>query len=279
MPKSALAKKSPPTPKSRRIRAGSPATRGPAPQVTMHDLLAEPLLGVETAGGRAGASLPEVLAALGADEVRSFTGLQAHQQHAWHAFLVQLAAIALQRAGKTDPKQSAAAWCKLLLALTEERHEPWCLVVSDLSRPAFLQPPVPERTLAEFKEPIRRPDEIDVLVTSKNHDVKAARIAHARPEHWVYALVSLQTMQGYSGPKNHGIARMNGGFASRAGIGLSSGLDLAERWRRDVRALVIAREAVARDRYSTEGLALLWIQPWNGEKPLQVQNLDPYFIE
>lgn len=280
MAKGSLAKKPLPAAKKKPRPGARPVvSASPERPPRRHDLLSEPLLGIEAASGRRAGALPEVLAALGADEVRAFTGLQAHQQHAWHAFLVQLAAIALQRAGKTDPVQSAATWSKLLLALTEGLHEPWCLVVSDLSKPAFLQPPVPEKTLDGFKPPILRPDEIDVLVTSKNHDVKTARIGHARPEHWVYALVSLQTMEGYSGKLKYGIARMNGGFASRAGIGLSPGLGLAERWRRDVRVLLAGREEVARERYSTDGAALLWLLPWDGKKSVQLHHLDPYFIE
>lgn len=262
--------------------SAKPASRSPVPTtpaIVKHDLLAEPLLGVDTASGRSGVSLPDVLAELGAEGVRAFTGLQAHQQHAWHAFLVQLAAIALHRAGESNPRQTPATWRKLLLALTEGSSEPWCLVVGDLSKPAFLQPPVPEKTLEDYKPPVLRPDEIDVLVTSKNHDVKAARVGSPRPEHWVYALVSLQTMEGYSGKTKYGIARMNGGFASRAGIGLAPSLDLARRWSRDVRVLLAAREGIVRDRYAPDGHALLWLLPWDGKKALNIQTLDPYFIE
>ena len=40
-------------------------------------------------------SLPALLAALAADTVRDFPALRPHQRHPWHAFLSQLAAIAL----------------------------------------------------------------------------------------------------------------------------------------------------------------------------------------
>lgn len=281
MPKGSVAKKSTAKPKKPKAQASSPTARVPIADVLDHDLLAAPLLGIEAADGRFGGSLPEVLAALGAGEVRAFTALQAHQQHAWHAFLVQLAAIALHRAGKTDPRQSAPTWCKLLLALTEGQHEPWCLVVSDLAKAAFLQPPVPERTLEGFKEPVLRPDEIDVLVTSKNHDVKAARVAQARPEHWVYALVSLQTMEGYSGKFNYGIARMNSGSGSRPGIGLTPGLDLGGRFLRDVRAALAARNEIADARgYQPDGgISLVWLRPWDGSARIAIPRLDPLFIE
>jgi CRISPR system Cascade subunit CasA len=41
------------------------------------------------------ANLPQLLVALGADQVRDFPALRPHQRHPWHAFLVQLAAIAI----------------------------------------------------------------------------------------------------------------------------------------------------------------------------------------
>lgn len=251
--------------------------------VPLHDLLEDRFLGVTFAGGRRESkTLPEVLHLLGGgDEIEGFTALQAHQQHAWHAFLVQLAAVALQRGGEEKPSQRPETWRELLLALTRRRHEAWTLVVPDLSLPGFMQPPVPEGELDAFKTTIERPDELDVLVTSKNHDVKAARSSRARPEHWAYALVSLQTMQGFSGRMNYGIARMNGGVGSRPGLGLSPGHSLGARFKRDVEALLAARDTIAADREYPRrgGIALLWLESWNGRTPLELQALDPYFIE
>ena len=43
-------------------------------------------------GGTVHASLPQLLVALAADEVRDYPALRPHQRHPWHAFLVQLAA-------------------------------------------------------------------------------------------------------------------------------------------------------------------------------------------
>jgi len=245
-----------------------------------HDLLTQPLVGLVREGGaREAHSLPEVLELLGKEGVRAFTALQAHQQHAWHAFLVQLAAIALNKAGDQKVKQRAAAWCEMLLALTRSRHEPWALVVADLHRAAFMQPPVSEDSLREFTA-VAAPDELDLLVTAKNHDVKRARVGRPRPEHWVYALVSLQTMEGFGGRDNYGIARMNGGFASRPGIGLTPALDPGSRFRRDVGTLLDAREGIAKGRYKSRGgVALLWLEEWDGKHSLALDELDPAFIE
>jgi CRISPR system Cascade subunit CasA len=260
---------------------GAQAERTP-PAVAAHDLLAEPLLGVVLQGGaRERLDLPGVLEALGKDELEGFSALQAHQQHAWHAFLVQLAAIALHRAEERSPRLKAARWRELLEALTRGRREPWTLVVPELSRPAFLQPPVPEGTLDGFKARLARSDELDLLVTSKNHDVKAARAAHARPEHWVYALVSLQTMQGFSGRSNDGIARMNVGAGIRQGLCLEPVHALGARFRRDTEAALEARDAVRGSRgfKARGGISLLWLEPWDGETALTPRDLDPLFIE
>jgi CRISPR system Cascade subunit CasA len=246
------------------------------------NLLTEPVFGVRLPDGqRARWSLPQVLAQLGAGEIEAFTGLRPHQEHAWHAFLVQLAAIAFHRSGEGDPAPSAERWTAMLRALTGGEDEPWCLVVEDLAKPAFMQPPVPEGTLAVFKEPRRQPDQIDVLVTAKNHDVKGARMRSPSPEDWVFALVSLQTMQGFLGAGNYGIARMNSGFASRPAVSLSPSTAFAARFRRDLGVLRSGRAEIAQNHgYAMdEGVTLLWLPPWNGTSALPISALDPYFIE
>ena len=71
----------------------------------MFNLLTEPLIRIDTSRrGRIDASLPEVYAALMADEVEAFLALRPHQHHAWHAFLVQLGAMAMHCDGWTPPQ-------------------------------------------------------------------------------------------------------------------------------------------------------------------------------
>ena len=122
-------------------------------------------------------SLPEVLHTLSQDNVLSFEALQAHQQQAWYSFLVQLAAMAAAReAGGTMPS-SVEGWQSALVGLAGGDEVPWHLVVEDVSRPAFLQSPVPEGSLedADYEADVPTPDELDMLITSKSHDVKARR--------------------------------------------------------------------------------------------------------
>ena len=202
----------------------------------LHPLLDEPLIRTR---GPAGAperhTLPGLLAALARDAVRDFPALRPHQRHPWHAFLVQVAALALHRAGAAEPFDDAASWREALLALTPDDPEgaAWCLIAPP-ERPAFMQPPDPQGRLSGWKGPLHSPDELDMLVTSKNHDLKAARMGQAEPDDWLMALISLQTQEGFLGAGNYGISRMNGGFASRPALGVAPKAWWGLRWRRDL---------------------------------------------
>jgi CRISPR system Cascade subunit CasA len=233
-------------------------------------------------GGLEHASLPEVLSALWRDDVVSFEALQTHQEQAWHSFLVQLAAMAVARECDEDMPSSSEGWRNALVALAGGREEAWHLVVDDLSKPAFMQSPVPEGSLedAKYKADVPTPDQLDMLITSKNHDVKQQRITNPRPEHWVYALVTLQTMEGFLGRGNYGIVRMNGGFGNRPMVGLATDLSWGRRFARDLNVLRDERDNFV-DRYKPRGHALLWIEDWDGAKSSAVplEECDPYFIE
>jgi CRISPR system Cascade subunit CasA len=246
------------------------------------DLLREPLISVRPHSGRVERdSLPGVLARLARGDVDAFPALRPHQQHGWHAFLVQLAAIAMHRAGIAEVPRDADGWAPLLLALTDERREPWCLVVPDLAAPAFMQPPVPEGTLDGFKNVVAHPDDLDVLVTTKSHDVKARSMRDAAAEHWAFTLVTLQTMEGYGGKSKYGIARMNGGYGSRPCVAHASGLEPGLRFQRDLEVLLDGRDEVANthEYRPRGGHALIWVEPWDGTTQLDIRECDPYFIE
>jgi CRISPR system Cascade subunit CasA len=193
-------------------------------------------------------------------------------------FLTQLAAIGLHRAGQSDPLISEDRWRELFLGLTEGTHEPWSLVVADLSKPAFFQPPVPEGSIDEwsFSE---TPDDVDVLVTAKGHDVKPQVIHADEIEAWVYALCTLQTMQGYPGRGYNGIARMNGGYGNRPRVGLAADHRLSSRFLRDVSVLLHSWQGLLDRGFSDKGVGLVWTQPWDGQGSLAMHELTPHFIE
>jgi CRISPR system Cascade subunit CasA len=228
------------------------------------------------------ASLPALFAAMAANELRDFPALRPHQRHPWHAFLTQLAAIALHRAGETEPRANATEWRAALLALTPDDADgaAWCLV-SPPDRPALLQAPVPGESIDDWKNVIHAADELDMLVTSKNHDLKGARARRCEPDDWLFALVSLQTQEGFLGAGNYGISRMNGGFASRPGVGVTTLGSWGERWSTDVKTLLYKRDSLAEANGLAvdHGHALLWLLPWSGADSLAMQSLDPLYIE
>lgn len=248
----------------------------------MLSLITSPIIRVIIGGRLHRLTLPETLAALMRDEVEGFPGLRPHQRHAWHMFLVQLAAIALHRADQRQVPAEAADWAGLLLDLTAGDEAPWSLVVADLSKPAFLQPPVPERNLSVLKNTIPTPDALDLIVTSKNHDLKGEVAAHAEADDWLFALLSLQTMSKYAGRDNYQIARMSDSYSARPFLGLAPAGGPGAHLRRDIGAMLAGREKLLdtyMDLYDDEGIALLWLEPWDGARSLPLSRLDPWFIE
>lgn len=244
-----------------------------------HDLLVEPILSWRDGRRRRGkTTLPGLLARLASGELADFPRVRTHQLDPWCMFLTQLAAIALHRARQSDPRISEDQWCQLLLALTDGAHEPWTLVVGDLSKPAFFQPPVPSGTIAGWKTS-GSPDDIDVLATAKNHDVKAGLMHADEPEAWVYALCTLQTMQGYPGRGYNRVARMNGGYGNRPRVGLAADQSLSSRFLRDVVVLLDAWPILLHRGYSDKGVALVWTEAWDGRTSLAMHELAPHFIE
>ncbi len=248
---------------------------------TRLSLLTEPFIRTRSISGSLTLhTLPSLFIALAADQVQDFPALRPHQRHPWHAVLVQLAALA--RYSVKQMPATEQAWYDALCNLSSgaENEAIWCLV-SPPDQPAFLQPPVPEGQLDTWKGVARTPDELDMLVTSKNHDLKAARMRNAAPDDWLFALVSLQTQEGFLGAGNYGISRMNGGFASRPGIGVVPSGGIGRRWLRDTDKLLAAREAITATHglRDSGGTALVWTLPWDGTSSLAFESLDPFYIE
>ena len=247
------------------------------------NLLTDPIFRVQTANAKACFNLPELLAALGRDEVITFPGLQRHQEDAFHIFLSYLAAAVLERQAEDEPGQEEGFWRNGIRRLTgRDDDAAWTLVVDDVTKPAFMQSMLSRQLdAAHLKCNAVTPDELDILPTAKNHDIKTARAAEPAADEWVYSLVSLQTMAGFFGRGNYGIARMNGGFASRPCVELMISTSPGGRWRRAVKKLLIVRPQLLTSPwpYRGDGEVLLWNQIWNGDSSLSLSSLDPFFIE
>lgn len=269
----------------------------------MHNLLTSPLIRYRQSGGTlVETSLPEVYEALMADKVDAFPALRPHQRHAWHAFLVQLGAMAMHRDGLDAPPSDADEWRRIIRALTPDwpGDEPWQLVVDDITKPAFMQPPASsdEKSEEYGTKPAKRgkqlvrvpdedkicrhPDKLDMLVTAKNHDVKAEVIEQFHMDDWIFALVTLQTMEGYGGAGNYGISRMPSGYGNRPAFSLTPSVRPGGHARHDLIALLRHRQSLLKEYPLTDsGVSLMWTIPWDGteaeSRPLT--DMDPYYIE
>ena len=256
------------------------------------NLLTDPVFRVRTPEGVSVASLPELLALLGEDRVESLPGLQRHQEDAFHIFCCYLAGAVLSRGQTSNPCQSADYWCAGIRALTRNEggtdDSGWVLVVDDPESPAFMQPPVSSKEVfaRDYKPDATTPDKLDILITSKNHDVKKSRAINADTEAWIFALISLQTTagllgKGSGGGMNRGISRMNSGYGSRPRVGWQPNARTGAQFGRDVSALEAIRTTLlqAPHPYAENGKILLWIHPWDGSGSHALSDLDPFFLE
>ena len=254
----------------------------------MYNLLKDPVLRVDkTDGKRHLATLPEVYAALMADEVVAFPAVRAHHRHAWHAFLVQVGTMAVYEASLRQPPRRSGAWLHILRGLTPDYRgdEPWRLAVEDPTVPAFMQPPATdEGEQLDFRnDDIMSPEQLDLIITAKNHDDKEAISSSAQPDDWAITLVALQTMEGYRGMGNYGITRMKGGLTSRPAFSLAPcSPHPGSHVRRDIVALLEARPDLIEAYPMVDGgIRLMWTVPWGGrhDEELQLANLDPFYVE
>jgi CRISPR system Cascade subunit CasA len=250
-----------------------------------YHLLKEPLFHVtgDYPGGNALLSLVEVFKGLETDTIDSFDHLQLHQEHGWYSFLVQLSVLARRSSGQSmDVMWDAAYWLQALQMLTKDFVDdaPWHLIVEDLTQPAFMQPPTCTSHTQGWNT-CCYPDDMDILQLAKSHDVKRERIYSPCVDHWIYALVNLQTMQGFSGAKNYGISRMNSGFGNRPCVAATSSLRWGQRWRGDMQRLTgRSQDGCCEDDYEDdERHALLWTVPWDGSSQLGVDEVADGYIE
>lgn len=241
----------------------------------MHNLLTDPLLRVlDRAGTLHRCSLPEALHLLVRDEADQFPGLEAFQASAWHSFLVQLGVLAT-RPGRAIP-YNASSWTTHLLELAPAFA--WHLVVDDLTQPAFLQPPVLE-TDAPWVD-FDAPDDIDVLVTSRNWDPKKSRgIDTVELDVWIFALVHRQTCASHGGVGRYAANRLATSSSARATVCIAPSLRPGARFVHDVEALLPPAEDAAVELSGPH--TLLWLLPWDGAKTsgLMREDLGAHFIE
>jgi CRISPR system Cascade subunit CasA len=244
----------------------------------MLDVIEEPLITATTAtGGRQGMSLPRLYSEMMEDSVLSFPNLRPHQEHGWHSFMAQLGALAIRKAERGGIPEDEQEWRELLLNLTPGQREAWDLLTDDLTKPAFLQPPVSDPEMyGGYRNTHRTPDNADCLATSKNFEAKREMTWEAEPSDWIFALVSLQTLAHNIGRGHYNTSRMNGGSGSRSAIFLKGPGGPGAHLRRDI--LVILERTPDT---GPEAPALLWTLPWDGEKEetIPTRRLNPLYID
>lgn len=265
----------------------------------MHDLLNDPIIRIEYQQQRSSVCLPELLARLQQGAVDAYPGLRAHQADPWHVFLVQLAAAVLSRTESAthDPVPEDAAWWRnQLLALAEGKASAWHLVEPDVTQPAFMQHPwrkgmeeagdygiqISKRGQQTLNAKAETPDDLDVLNTAKNHDLKSGLSRQDDIEAWMFALVTYQTTSGYFGNRNQGIVRMNGGYGSRSCISWVSDPNPGRRFCEELPIVISLRESTLTSKYgySAHGVLLTWLNAWDrSAHQYMLCELDPLFIE
>ncbi|WP_158606272.1 MULTISPECIES: type I-E CRISPR-associated protein Cse1/CasA [unclassified Pyramidobacter] len=267
-----------------------------------NNLLTEQWLSVENPQGAVQRfSLPELFSALERNEVAAFPALRPHQAAPFHVWLVQLVCHALETAGQVeklpppDPQKpwamlgrhSPDEWRDMIRGIVPDysrkfpHDEPWRLVTDDLNKPAFMQVPAPEGKIADYRGEAQFPDDLDLLISSKNFDVKSGVMKLPSAEEWVFALISLQTNSGYGGPKLYGIARQNKGTSIRPILTLQSSSSPGARWGRDARVILNCPsdwELYAFCQNEKE-IRLLWLEPWDGKTSFALRDLHPLFLE
>ena len=243
----------------------------------------------ESGGGVVRLTLPQVLARLSAEEDLVFTHLRPHQRPAWHAFMVQLAWLALENDDEPVVLPiDADVWVAKLRALTPAFADdaPWCLLNTDWQQPAFLQAPCSKGREVDFNKAAGSAQDIDLLVTSRHHDEKSGKapISDETLDSLVYALVTLQGWASFMGAGNYNTMRMNGGFSSRPQFRLAFGRGTGAEFVRDFRALLAAEDGwrqAAKDLGIGTGSAphaLLWLPLWDAGS-LSLADVHPLCLE
>lgn len=253
-----------------------------------YSLLADELfLTALPSGERAVLTLPEVMARLSAQDDLVFPRLRPHQRAPWHAFLVQLAYLALEDEEHPVPPLVADEWTTRLRRLSGNDDAPWCLLNEDWQRPAFLQPPCSAGREADFKRSAGAAQDIDVLVTARHHDEKSGKLPldEGGLDALVYALVMLQGWSAFLGAGNYNTMRMNGGFSSRPQFRLAYARGSGAEFRRDLDVLLETRDDLA-DAMAAMGVgdstehphSLLWLVRWD-EGSLPLSAVHPLCLE
>ena len=246
----------------------------------MYDLLNDTIISVRTNSDEVPyrVSLPELFAIIAKDAIHDLPGVRWHQIQALHCFLVQLGVGALLHSGMVAIPTDARDWREILRALSDDSGI-WHLVQSDPTMPAFLQPPVyDEERVVDYKRDVLTPDDLDLLYSTKAHDIKPTADIEGDPEHWIHALINLQTASHYAGGRLYGISRMPSGISGRISASFTPTMRFSGWVKRDMTVLLATAEVPV---ISPIEEFLIWPLPWHGllDERLDPHRLHPMYID
>lgn len=258
------------------------------------DVLSDALFTVtDRSGVEERLSLSALLARLIAGpDVSQFSRIAAEQRSYWWRFLVRCTAKALHDRGQTvaeaarHPPNELATELRGMLRNAagdaDGTRGVWLLHQPDPARPGFLQHPVPGGAQPEDRRYSRNTASLlTCAIGSKSHERKTEIARTLDTEQLVYGLVELQLGAIFGGRGNYGSQIM--GSASGAGsgspfMGVRIGSGENETFRHDVSVLLDRWERIRDDHALRGGIWSLWTEPWDGERSLPSNKLDPAFI-
>ncbi len=236
-------------------------------------------------GGKALVSLPEALEALGNDDIESFLDIKSHQNPAVDLFFAHLGVLGIDIGDEgQDIVCTADVWHRRMLKIAPEQC--WDLYAEDPAASCFMQPGMSRKDFEKTvknKGKIHSPDELGLLIVSKNHTVKFSAMPNPSPWNWIVSLIEAQTMSGYDGPTLYGIPRMNGGLSTRFRVATYTDLSASGKWVSDVQKIIRALPDIYREfpHFEENGrrMGAAWASFWDGEQQIPTTDLHPLYVD
>lgn len=230
-------------------------------------------------------TLPSVMELLGSGKIKSFRDVKSHQVAALDLFLAHLGVLGTDTSNDGEGlKTTSEVWRVRLLNLAPK--DCWRIYSENPEDSVFMQPGMPA---AEFQKTVKNkgktfsPDEIGVLIVSKNHTVKFSAMSNPSVWHWVLALIEAQTLSGYDGSSLFGIPRMNGGLSTRLRVANYTDMSASGKWNSDVAKILGILPKIYRDYpHFAKGrnrVTIPWSIFWDGKDQINTKDLHPLYID
>lgn len=157
------------------------------------------------------------------------------------------------------------------------------LIVADTTKPAFLQPAtdLPLQRQDQKDTPILTPDDLTVLVTSKNWIVKRSKSDATDLEQWLYAIIMIQMSADYLGSWFNTI-KMTTGEASRVYVHIVKDLTMNTLVVSNVGCLLRQQDEITKSigfSVAKDSHKLLWLIQRNKATQISLKDCHAFFID